>query len=724
MRSFFLTCFFIVWVFFISACTGTSGSTDIITPAKKVIERQIGDRVNGISFQQIDPVNGKETFEIEAKEGELTLRGSSVVALCYAFHIYQREACHAMTTWGGKYSESITSWPDYSLKKQTTPYEYRYFLNVCTYGYTTPYWDWARWEKEIDWMALRGVNMPLATVASEAIAERVWLQMGLTKEEIREFFTAPAHLPWHRMGNLNTWDGPLSDEWQESQIQLQHQIINRMRELGMSPIAPAFAGFVPMAFAEKHPDIKFKHLKWGGFDDKFNAYVLPPDSPFFEEIGKRFIKEWEKEFGKNTYYLSDSFNEMELPVAKDDVEGKHKLLAQYGESIYRSITAGNPDAIWVTQGWTFGYQHSFWDKASLQALLSHVPDDKMIIIDLGNDYPKWVWSTEQTWKVHDGFYGKKWIFSYVPNFGGKTPMTGDLQMYASSSAEALQSESHGNLIGFGSAPEGLENNEVVYELLADMGWTDQAIDLDKWMPSYCMARYGAYPETMKDAWDLFRKTAYSSLYSYPRFTWQTVIPDKRRISKIDVSDDFLHGVELFLNSADSLKNSKLYVNDAIEFASYYIAAKADKLYGKALAEDTVGRSAVAQQYLNQTIDMLLNVDKLLASHPLYRLEEWVNFARNSGTTPAEKDAYEINAKRLITTWGGFQEDYAARFWSGLIKDYYIPRLKIYFSKQRGSLDNWEEEWINTPWINTTVPFDNPLDMAVELVQEVKEIGTE
>ena len=102
----------------------------------------------------------------------------------------------------------------------------------------------------------------------------------------------------------------------------------------------------------------------------------------------------------------------------------------------------------------------------------------------------------------------------------------------------------------------------------------------------------------------------------------------------------------------------------------------------------------------------------------------MNFARNSGTTPAEKDAYEINAKRLITTWGGFQEDYAARFWSGLIKDYYIPRLKIYFSKQRGSLGNWEEEWINTPWINTTVPFDNPLDMAVELVQEVKEIRTE
>ena len=109
----------------------------------------------------------------------------------------------------------------------------------------------------------------------------------------------------------------------------------------------------------------------------------------------------------------------------------------------------------------------------------------MIIIDLGNDYPKWVWSTEQTWKVHDGFYGKKWIFSYVPNFGGKNTMTGDLDMYASSSVKALRAANKGNLIGFGSALEGLENNEVVYELLADMGWSSDSIDLDDWMKIYC-----------------------------------------------------------------------------------------------------------------------------------------------------------------------------------------------------------------------------------------------
>lgn len=41
----------------------------------------------------------------------------------------------------------------------------------------------------------------------------------------------------------------------------------------------------------------------------------------------------------------------------------------------------------------------------------------------------------------------------------------------SESGEELASEYSDNLVGFGSAPEGLENNEVVYELLADMGWT-------------------------------------------------------------------------------------------------------------------------------------------------------------------------------------------------------------------------------------------------------------
>ena len=692
----------------LTACTSNPDPT--IEAAEGVISRAIGT-LDNISLALIKEQDGKDCYEIKAEDGKLSIKGSSATAICYAFNTYLHQACNSQITWGGKNLNIPAHWPDFNSSK-TSPYQFRYFLNVCTFGYTTPFWDWDRWSDELDWMALHGVNMPLASVASEAIARRVWIKLGLSQQEADAFFTGPAHLPWHRMGNLNVWDGPLNEEWHSAQIKLQHQILDKMRTLGMEPIAPAFAGFVPPAFMAKHPEIQSRQLVWGGFDVEDNACVLSPDSPWFEKIGKMFIQEWEAEFGDAKYYLSDSFNEMRLPVDKDDVQGKHALLAQYGEAIYKSITAGDPEAVWVTQGWTFGYQHDFWDQASMQALLSRVPDERLIIVDLGNDYPKWVWHTEQTWKTQQGFWGKQWIYSYVPNFGGKVLPTGDLAMYASGSVEALNSPYGKNLVGFGSAPEGLENNEVVYELLADMGWAHDNIDLDKWLETYCKSRYGFCDEKMLSVWKHLQNTVYADLYSYPRFTWQTVVPDQRRKSRHNIGDEYGKAITEFLSMADKCKTSPLYANDAIEFASLWLGELADRHYKKALE---YGRTKNGMAELATTVEILEHVDCLLASHPEYRLQEWVDYARNSSADASLKDAYEANAKRLITTWGGWQEDYAARFWNGLIGDYYIPRLKLYFSDEAQTLDQWEENWIKTPWKGDDCIFDDPIFEAIKLV---------
>lgn len=676
-----------------------------VKAARAVIERSIGP-VKGLRMEMIDSPDSCDRFEISASDGKLCIRGSSPTALCYAFNTYLRKACSSMICWSGSNLNLPDEWPDFTLEGRS-PYRHRYFLNVCTFGYTTPYWDWNRWSRELDWMALHGVNMPLASVASEAIAKRVWLRLGLEESEIDSFFTGPAHLPWHRMGNLNSYDGPLDEAWMDAQVELQHKILERMRELGMDPVAPAFAGFVPPAYLDKHPELEATLLHWGGFDDEYNACVLAPDSPVFKEIGKLFVEEWEKEFGEADYFLSDSFNEMRLPVEPGDTAGKHRLLSAYGRTIYESIAAGDSDAVWVTQGWTFGYQHDFWDKASLQALLSGVPDDKMIIIDLGNDYPKWVWHTEQSWKVHEGFYGKQWIFSYVPNFGGKVLPTGDLDMYASSSAEALASDFASGLVGFGSAPEGLENNEVVYELLADMGWSTEPCDMDAWLESYCRARYGYCDSRVLDAWKKLHDSVYSSLYSYPRFTWQTVVPDSRRHSRHGINDSFGEAVKELLGCADSCRASVLYRNDVIEFGALWLGELADRHYCRALESDGELRSAE----LAEALRLLHDADRLLASHPEYSLSRWTGYARAWGRNESEADRYEANAKRLITTWGGFQEDYAARFWSGLIESYYIPRMVKHISGvSREELDAWEEEWIKSPYVSSEKAFGEPLDM--------------
>ena len=51
------------------------------------------------------------------------------------------------------------------------------------------------------------------------------------------------------MGNIKAWGGPLSKAWNDRTLKLQKKILQRMREFGMMPILPAFAGHVPDAIS-------------------------------------------------------------------------------------------------------------------------------------------------------------------------------------------------------------------------------------------------------------------------------------------------------------------------------------------------------------------------------------------------------------------------------------------------------------------------------------------
>jgi len=52
-------------------------------------------------------------------------------------------------------------------------HRFRYYQNVCTVSYSFVWWNWTRWEREIDWMAMNGINLPLAFTAQEAIWQKV-----------------------------------------------------------------------------------------------------------------------------------------------------------------------------------------------------------------------------------------------------------------------------------------------------------------------------------------------------------------------------------------------------------------------------------------------------------------------------------------------------------------------------------------------------------------------
>lgn len=713
------------FLFVVSFCCAYTAiaTAQTATAYTAVLKRLLGEEKSKTFVLTLKKDDKLNHFQLKTSNSKVNVVANSEVALCSGVYFYLKHYCNSIISWSGSRINIPAKLP-YADTSVSTPYQYHYYFNVVTNGYTTAYWNWQRWEKEIDWMAMHGINMPLLGGAHEAILYRVFQQFGLSSEEAKKYFSGPAYFPWNRMGNLQGWDGNFPDNYFDKQIKLAHQVLNRCRQLGMKPIVHAFAGFVPPSLKKIYPNEEIRELQWGGgLPKENNSYILAPGSKLFEEIGVAYIKEWEKEFGKNEFYLADSFNEMDVPLSSDSVTALNEL-SGYGLAVYNSVSKANPQATWVMQGWTFPFHRDntgklFWTPARLNALVSKVPDDKLLILDLANEYNKVFWKIDPSWKMYEGFFGKQWIFSYIPNMGGKIPFNGKLDVYASLSEEALNYDKKRNLVGFGFAPEGTENNEVIYELLSDMIWQTNAIDLDQWINNYCMQRYGAYPPAMKKSWDLLRQSGFGTFTDHPTYRFQ-LRPYKKPAGVEDHatahrSKQFAAATAAFLSCKEQLGKNKLYLCDAIELTAQFLASVADKKLILFLSNSDTA-------LLNEAATILLTVDTLLATHPNYRLDKWLNYAKGWGDNKSEKNYYETDARRIITTWGGDPvNDYSNRLWSGLIRDYYVPRWLQYHNKKMNmeQLRQWEEQWINKQGVSAVPPYKNPMEKAITIFEKYK-----
>jgi alpha-N-acetylglucosaminidase len=151
----------------------------------------------------------RPAYEIEARGGRVTIRGSTGVAMATGLGEYLKDRCLASISWAGDQLSLPSPLPDAPLTRRVAPSPHRYQFNYCTFSYSMAWWDWARWEREIDWMALAGIDMPLAVTGQEAIWRKVYRDLGLSDEEIAGFFVGPGYLPFGWMGCMDGWGGPL-----------------------------------------------------------------------------------------------------------------------------------------------------------------------------------------------------------------------------------------------------------------------------------------------------------------------------------------------------------------------------------------------------------------------------------------------------------------------------------------------------------------------------------
>ena len=660
---------------------GSFAQTGDVTEAQNLARRLSPRLAEKVIFQKIkSPKKGCDVFTIRNKGDKVLIGGNNANSMAVGLNRYLKQYCHTTVSW---YADIAVDLPDTlpsidANETVTSRVPQRFFLNYCTYGYTMPFWDWNDWERFIDWMALNGINMPLAITGQEAVWYNVWTRMGMTDEEVRGYFTGPVYLPWHRMANIDGWCGPLPKEWLDGQTVLQQQILARERALNMRPVLPGFAGHVPGKLRTLFPNADIKPLStWDEFEPQYRTFFLNSEDPLYAKIQKLFIEEQTKLFGTDHIYGIDPFNEMDPPSFEPE------YLNKVSKHIYESLKAVDPKAEWLQMGWFLYYQRKDYTPERARAMLTGVPHGKMTMLDYYCEF-------KEMWRDLDGFFGQPYIWCYLGNFGGNSPIQGNVKK-AGEKLEAALKEGGKNLVGIGSTLEGLEVQQMPYEYIFDKAWDLR--QTDEQFLDQLAARHAGTPSTQaRQAWDILfnqvldiRPTTFVGPLpvSYP------MLNKEAKRSVIKYNPETLYRAWNLLLDQTSVNTDAMTI-DLVWTGRQLIG---DLFYYEKQQFDSAMQQhdlAAMKQRATLMQEILRDLDVLNAAHPFCTIGKWIEQARDLGQAPEVKNYYEMNARRLITTWGGDLNDYACRNWSGLMGDYYAKRWQFYIDEAFRSVMTGEE----------------------------------
>lgn len=663
-------------------------------------------------------------FELDQKGDKVVIRGNNYVSIATGVNWYLKYYAGIQLSWHGMTAQLPAVLPAVPQKERhETDLKYRYDFNYCTYSYTMAFWDWDRWEKEIDWMALHGINLPLAVVGADVVWYNVLTKLGYTKDEINEFIAGPAFQGWWLMNNLEGWGGPNPDSWYKQRETLQKQILKRMREYGIRPVLPGYSGMVPHNAKERLGLNVSDPGLWCGY--RRPAFLQPTD-PRFNEIADLYYKEMSRLYGKADFYSMDPFHEGGNVAGVD--------LNAAGQAIWGAMKKANPKAVWVAQAWQANPR---------QKMIENLPAGDLIVLDLfAESRPQWG-DPESTWYRKEGFGKHDWLYCMLLNYGGNVGLHGKMKHVIDEFYKAKTSSFGKTMKGVGMTMEGSENNPVMFELLCELPWRPARFDKDEWLKNYTVARYGKADKAVQDVWLLLSNTIYNCpAKNTQQGTHESVFCGRPDYDVYQVSswsemepyykpEDIIRAAGIMLSAADRFKGNNNFEYDLIDIVRQAVAEKGRLVYPIMIDAYKAGEKELFAASSQRFLDLILLQDKLLAARPEFKVGTWIEKARNLGTTPEEKDLYEWNARVQVTTWGnrvaadeGGLRDYAHKEWNGLLRDFYYNRWKVWIDRQKAQLNGAPVKAIDfyaieEPWTKQTNPYSSQAEGdVIEVAKEV------
>lgn len=680
-----------------------------------LVQRRAPWLAKHIQFEKSDAEN--ESFTLRSKNGKIVVEATGVNAAAVGVNWYLKYYCHRSMSHMGDQLTPLKELPvvDKPVTVKTSLI-YRYALNYCTYNYTMSFYTWDDWQWELDWMALNGVNMMLVANGSEAVWQNVLRRMDYSEKEIYDFITGPGYNAWWLMGNIEGWGGPMPQSQIDSRKKMVQKMLARMKSLGIEPLMPGFYGMVPSSLKNKSKAHIIAQGNWGAF---VRPDILDPLDPEFDKVAAIFYEETRRLYGSDIRFFSgDPFHE---GGTTDGVS-----LGDAGRAIQNAMQKHYPESVWVLQG---------WQDNPKPGLLEKLDKRYVLVQELFGE-------NTNNWETRRGYEGTPFIWATVTNFGERPGINGKLQRFVDEVYRASNGEFAQYMKGVGILPEGINNNPVTYELLLELVWHQDKIDVEQWIESYITARYGRMTNEVRAAWKMMLKSIYSSEVGYqegppenilcarPSLELKSVSSWGRLAKKYDLKL-YKEAALLFAKALPEFRNVRTYRIDLIHFLRQVIANEADSVFADVVDAYQAKDMKKFEKETDKFLAMIDTENELLSQDPFFRLSTWQQQAKDAGGTSAEKSNNLHNLMMLITYWGEHVtsednlHDYAYKEWAGMMNTYYKERWIVYFDylcaqlrgEQAKAPDyfHWEREWVEK---NLKMADDAPRMSLEEIVNKI------
>jgi alpha-N-acetylglucosaminidase len=686
-----------------------------VTAARGLVERVLPKQANHFLVETIPPDNGHDVFEVESRAGNIILRGNNGVAIASALSWYLASRCHCDISWScGDQLDVPRPLPSVPEKvRVVSPHQYRYAYNFCTHGYTMAWWDWPQWERELDYLALNGVNLALIIEGQESVWVDTLKSAGYTAAEVRGWLVMPSHQPWMYMDNMESYGGPVPQELVERRLKLGRRILDRMRELGIEPVLPGYYGMVPPDFKQRFPGAKV-HAQgdWGKLK---RPDILDPRDPMFAKIAAAFYAAQDHLFGGAQFYAADPFHEggstsnIDIPAA--------------GRAIFKAMNG----ATWVLQSWQANPR---------QEMIDALDKNKLLVLDLFCE-------DHENWRSRNNFDGAPWLWCTIHNFGGNVDMGGRLAWMGQGPVQAMNDPKKGRMDGIGALMEGSQVNPVLWELFFGNAWRSTAPDLEQWLKDYARRRYGAPIPAAEQAWKILADTIYNAPVAHGEYPVNSVVcarpslnPDQRAREWASTQPYYdttklVQAWKLLLAAAPEGKASAGYRFDLCDVGRQVLADLGTRYDRQIIAAYKARDAGTVRQLGDKMLGLIRDMDQLVGTQPEFLLGTWLADARSWGATRAEKELCERNARELLTVWTGLDNitDYANRQWNGLLGGFYQHRWAMWLQALndslasgvpvdepavRGRIRDWELQWTRQTDRFSTEPHGDVVTISREL----------